>query len=95
MTSFKALVWDDWNIAHIARHSVTKDEVEEVVLGEVQWSWTYGGRIRLIGPTQAEQMLTVILAPKQEGNYYPVTARPASRSERRRYTQWKGGEQAA
>jgi hypothetical protein len=27
------LVWDDWNREHIARHNVTPEEVEQVILG--------------------------------------------------------------
>jgi hypothetical protein len=37
-------------------------------------------------------MLAVILDPEEEeGVYYPVTARPASRKERRLYREQKGG----
>jgi hypothetical protein len=36
-------------------------------------------------------MLTVILAPTDEpGIYYPVTARPADRKERRQYREQRG-----
>lgn len=95
MTDLKALVWDEWNLAHIARHEVTKDEVEQAVKRDALWSATYANRIRLIGQTTSGRLLTVILAPKDESSYYPVTARPASRSERKRYIQVKGGVQAA
>jgi hypothetical protein len=30
MIHIRRLIWDDWNIAHIARHEVSPDEVEEV-----------------------------------------------------------------
>jgi len=46
----------------------------------------------LIGPTLAARMLSVVLEPEGEGVFYPVTARPASRKERRRYQQEQGGE---
>ena len=55
-------------------------------------SETYNGRIRAIGPTEAGRMLAVILAPQGGDLYYTVTARPASRKERRRYQEWKEGE---
>jgi uncharacterized DUF497 family protein len=54
-------------------------------------SQTYNGRIRVIGPTHNHRMLTVILAPTDEpGIYYPVTARPADRKERRNYDEPRG-----
>ena len=28
------LLWDDWNEAHIARHHITPEEVEEICFGE-------------------------------------------------------------
>ncbi|MCL4544783.1 MAG: hypothetical protein M1118_09355 [Chloroflexi bacterium] len=45
------------------------------------------------GPTLLGRMLTVILDPEPEPDvYYPVTARPASRQERRHYQETRGGE---
>jgi uncharacterized DUF497 family protein len=38
-------------------------------------------------------MLAVVLDPEGEDVYYPVTARAASRKERRYYHQQKGGAQ--
>ena len=85
------LIWDTWNIAHIARHAVTPEEVEEVCHGQPVTSQTYKGRLRVVGPTRSRRMLTVILAPtEQPGIYYPVTARPADRKERRSYEQQRG-----
>jgi uncharacterized protein len=91
MLFVRRLIWDPWNMAHIARHDVIPDEVEEVCHGTPVTSATYNGRIRVIGPTQSHRMLTVILAPTDEpGVYYPVTARPADRKERRRYGEPRG-----
>jgi hypothetical protein len=91
MLFVRRLIWDSWNIAHIARHDVIPDEVEEVCHGAPVTSQTYNGRIRVVGPTQARRMLTVILAPTdQQGIYYPITARPADRKERRHYEQQQG-----
>ncbi len=84
------LIWNDRNIAHIARHDVTSDEVEDVCQGEFVSSETYKGRFRVVGPTKTGRMLTVILEPQGEEVYYPVTARPASRQERRRYLELRG-----
>jgi uncharacterized protein len=88
MLFVRRLTWDSWNVAHIARHDVTPEEVEEVCQGEPLTSETYKGRLRVVGPTQSGRMLTVILAPAdQTGGYYPITARSADRKERRMYAQ--------
>ena len=88
----RCLIWDAWNVAHITRHGVTPEEVEEVCQGPHLLRQAYKGRLMLIGPTLAARMLSVVLEPEGEGVFYPVTARPASRKERRRYQQEQGGE---
>jgi uncharacterized DUF497 family protein len=86
MLSVRRLIWDAWNVAHIARHDVIPEEVEEVCHDEPMTSETYKGRLRVVGLTQSGRILTVILAPTPDaGVYYPVTARSADRKERRHY----------
>lgn len=86
MIFLRKLVWDSWNVAHIARHEVTPNEVEEVCHGEYIVRQTYDDRLLLIGPTLSGRILAVILDPtKKVGVYYPVTSRPASRKERGLY----------
>lgn len=93
MASLRRLIWDTWNVPHIARHQVTPEEVEQVCQGDPVELQSYAGRLLLIGPTEAGKMLAVVLSPLGRGVYYPVTARPASRKERRYYREQKGGEQ--
>lgn len=92
MISILNLRWDDWNRAHIARHQVAPEEVEDVCYGDPMVEHGYKGRYRLVGSTHAGRMLAVVLAPEEAGVYYPVTARPASRRERRRYQEAMGEE---
>lgn len=94
MIFVRRLAWDDWNIAHIARHGVTPEEVEAVCHGDPMTSETYKERVRIVGATGAQRTLTVILAPQGDGVDYPVTARPASREERQRYEESKGDDSA-
>ena len=91
MLSIRRLRWDPGNIAHVARHSVTVEETEETCHGDPVTLQSYLGRIIVIGPTQARRMLAVVLEPEGADVYRPVTARPASRRERRYYQQQKGG----
>jgi uncharacterized DUF497 family protein len=86
MLSVRRLIWDAWNVAHIARHRVIPEEVEEVCHDKPVTSETYKGRLRVVGLTRSGRILTVILAPTPDADvYYPITARPADRKERRNY----------
>lgn len=94
MVTVRRLRWDPWNVGHIGRHGVTPEEVEEVCQGSPAVEMGYVGRLRLVGPTVAGRVLAVVLAPEDEGVYYPITARPASRKERLRFRKARGGEDA-
>ena len=90
------LIWDKVNIAHIAKHNVDRDEVEEVCQRDALILDAKSGRIALIGKTHSQRTLTVILDPEEgKGAFYPATARDASRKERRLYAVWEGGDKAA
>jgi uncharacterized DUF497 family protein len=95
--SILGLVWDSFNEAHIwERHQLTRAEVEEVAYGPAKNLYarkTYRDRFFVIGPKTDRRLLVLILAPKGSGNYYPVSARPADRKERREYREWKAGTQ--
>lgn len=92
MLHVRRLVWDSWNISHIARHNVTPEEVEEVCHGPFVTLAGYAERILVLGPTSAGRMLVVVLEPVDPGVYYAVTARPASRKERRYYLAQEEGK---
>ncbi len=83
MVVVRRLIWDPWNVAHIARHGVMPEEVEDVCRRDPIVERGYGGRLRLIGMTGGGRALAAILAPQGRGIFYPVTARPASVKERR------------
>ena len=92
--SIKKLIWDEWNEEHIAIHNVSKKEVEEVCHSEIIVLDGHSGRLVVIGMTASgERILAIVLDPEPEANvYYPVTARPADRKERKRYEEEKGGK---
>ena len=82
----RRLIWDSWNVAHISRHAVTPDEVEEVCHGQPISLDAYKGRTLLVGPTGNGRMVSVVLSPTPETDvYYPITARPSDKKERRIY----------
>ena len=92
MPTVRRLIWDTFNVPHIARHDVTPDEVEEVCHGAHVDLQSYQRRLVVIGPTEAGRMLAVVLDHVGHGVYYPVTARPASRKERQYYQEQQGGD---
>ena len=93
--SIAALVWDDFNEAHIwERHQLTRVQVEEVCYGDasnIKLEITYGNRFLIIGPGQDGKLYAIVLGSEGENIFYPVTARRASKIERREYAAWKAG----
>lgn len=92
MLVIRRLIWDSWNVAHIARHQVKPEEVEEVCHGDPIAQEGRGGRSLVIGPTRSGKILTVVIDPEGQDLYYPVTARRASRREQAIYQHEKEEE---
>ena len=93
MILIKKLVWDSWNVHHIARHNVIPDEVESVCHGSpLIFRGQQKNRILLVGPTEEKRMITVVLEPKRNGIYYTITAYPADKQDIVLYNRLKGGE---
>jgi uncharacterized DUF497 family protein len=88
----RGLRWDDWNRAHLGRenHDVSEEDVRQVLAGPylLLVSKTNPHRPLFIGPTVRGRMLVVVLDPEGDGIYYPVSGRPAHRSERRYYNEY-------
>jgi hypothetical protein len=92
--TIRKLVWSDERVDHIARHGVTPDEFEETCFGR---ALTLRGKSEgqnpvyyVLGQTRAGRYLFCVVISFPDGNGYPVTARPMTERERRRYMQWRG-----
>jgi uncharacterized DUF497 family protein len=87
-------VWPQDRIDHIARHGVTPAEVEEACFGRafVQRARSQGPSpvYYVLGQTTAGRYLFCVVIRLPDGKGYPVTARPMTDREKRRYKQWKG-----
>ncbi len=75
---------------HLARHGVTRDEFEEALWSARRWRRVPGrrGRHRAVGLTRRGRALMILVEPwrdAKDGLWSPVTARDATRRERRRY----------
>ncbi|MCC7164979.1 MAG: BrnT family toxin [Anaerolineae bacterium] len=94
MVEIKRLIWTEWTISHIAKHDVTIEEAVEECFGNPIAQEGHTGRLLIIGPTQSQRMLTIVVNPEdEEGVYKVVTARPAARKERRIYKSEKDGDE--
>ena len=85
--------WSEECIDHIARHGVTPEEFEEVCFGRplVLRARSEGENpvYYVLGQTLAGRYLFCVVIQFPDGNGYPVTARPMTDKEKRRYKIWK------
>jgi len=85
------LIWDEWNVEHIADHGVEPEEVEDVCTSRRRLVLRIGlskrglKRYQVFGPTDSGRLLTIILDRVQPGQFYVVTARDMTEREKRRY----------
>ncbi len=91
------LRWDDWNIEHIAEHSVEVAEVEWVCRSAASWmrhagTSRYGlSRYYVYGQTASGRYLFVALDREAAQRFYTVTARDMTDSERKGHRKQRGG----
>ena len=89
----RAIIWPEERIEHIARHGVTPYEVEEVCFGRAlaQRAKSEGNNpvYYVLGQTIAGRYLFCVIIQFPDNNGYPVTARPMSAKERRRFQKWQ------
>ncbi len=85
-------VWPKDRIDHIASHGITPEEVEETCFGKalVQRARSEGQNpvYYVLGPTMDGRYLFCVVIQFPDGKGYPITARPMSETEKRRYRQW-------
>lgn len=84
MTKIKVrtLVWDDWNRKHIKKHDVNQEEIIISLDNTSYHKHSHGGRYLSVGRS-GKRIITVILRREKSSTYYLVTARDASKKERR------------
>lgn len=82
MLKIRQLIWDSWNVEHI-KNKVEVIEVEDICHSPIRSFKTYNKRLVILGGNKKGRLLTIILASKSPGKYYVVTARDASKKERR------------
>ena len=78
----KKLIWDKYNIEHIKKHNVTRDEVEKVSEKIIVHKKAKKERYLIIGRVGL-RIISVAVNRKGVGVYYPVTARDSDKKERK------------
>lgn len=81
----KKLIWDNWNTAHIKKHNVSIEEVEQVFSTYSLQRQTYANRLIIFGETKKGRKLTIIITFTRFKEPYVVSARDMGRKERRYY----------
>jgi uncharacterized DUF497 family protein len=85
------IIWTERDVAHLTRHGVTPEEVEEVLASRPVWR---RGRTHLetkrksayaFGQTQAGRYLFIVLSPRELGRARCVTALDMDEKARRYY----------
>ena len=85
------IVWAARDVAHLARHGVTPEEVEEVLAARAVWrrgrAHPETGRKSLyaLGQTDAGRYLFIVLSPRGSGRARCVTAMEMDKKARRYY----------
>lgn len=93
MIRVRKLIWDTWNVQHISRHHVTPEEVEAVCHEKpIVLRGQQKNRLVLIGPTEENVILTLILESQGHSTYYVITAYPSDSSDIKLYSKLRGGE---
>jgi hypothetical protein len=86
-------IWPEDRVDHVARHGLTREEIEEVCFGKafVQRAKSQGRNpvYYVLGQTAAGRYVFCVVIQFPDGRGYPITARPMTDKERRRYIQWK------
>ena len=87
------IIWPRDRIDHISIHEIEPEEFEEVCFGE---SLILRGKSEgqnpiyyILGQTSGGRYLFCVVISFPDGNGYPVTARPMTEKEKRRFRKWK------
>jgi len=88
-----SFLWPGDRIEHIAQHDITPEEFEEVSFGRalVLRTKAKGDNpvYHVLGQTDAGRYLFCVVIAFLDGYGYPITARPMTPREQRRYRQWR------
>ena len=79
----KELVFDSWNRNHIQKHNVTIEEIVKAGHNLIYHKQSYQQRYVAIGRC-GPRLLSLVIKRVSVGKYYLITARDASKKERKK-----------
>lgn len=89
----REFLWPPDRVEHITRHEVEPEEVEEVCFDD---PLVLGAKSKgenpvyyVLGQTHDGRYLFCVVIEFPDGKGFPVTARPMTRKEERRFKKWK------
>ncbi|MCH8268641.1 MAG: BrnT family toxin [Acidobacteria bacterium] len=89
----REFIWSPDRVAHIGRHGVQPEEVEEVCFGQalVQHAKSSGRNpvYYVLGQTSSGRRLFCVVIQFPNGKGFLVTARPMTQKEKKQYNRWK------
>lgn len=92
MVKIDKIIWDEWNVKHVARHGVVSSEVEEALHEDFLARETYRERLLITGITKSCRIISVVVHEDKKNVFYVVTARGATGEETQLYNKKKRGE---
>ena len=78
----KKLIFDENNLEHVKKHNVSREEIEKAGKNFLFHRKTHTGRYLAVGRVGL-RIITIVIRRESVGIYYPVTARDASKKERK------------
>lgn len=80
------MLWSSRSVAHIARHELTPEEVDDVLFNPPLDArrGKREGTYLVFGRSRSGLRLLVVIAPRPRNTWYVVTARDVDKAERRR-----------
>ncbi len=87
----RKLIWDTWNIAHIARRQITPEDIDWLLAGihcRPRFDRSRNRTLAVWGKDKRDPYLLLILAERGLGVYYPVTSRPMTSREKSRFKEF-------
>ncbi|MCK6619694.1 MAG: BrnT family toxin [Calditrichaceae bacterium] len=87
------LIWPEDRIEHISNHGIKPEEVEETCFSKafIQRAKSEGKNpvYYVLGQTNAGRYLFCVIIQFPDGKGYPVTARPMTDKEKKRFNKWR------
>lgn len=83
--------WDEYNIAHIARHNVFPDEAEQVFESYCYTRKTFENKYLAWGQASSGRYLFVVYSKKSANRIRIITARDMDKRDEKFYRRRRGG----